>query len=1079
MSDDKRVAQMEIGDLEIDDVRALLRENAIDPTTLAEPTLQLLRVPLHLSVFSRLSQDAQRATYRTLPELYQRYTDDVRCIVERQVGHLAWDDITGPLVRYMNEYEQLEAPSRLLGSTSPSERRALFSHGVLVENGLTIRFLHETYFDFLFAQAFVADRRDLHDFLAGSGQFLFRRAQTRQVLEYLVATDRRAFRQTVVRILSSDTIRAHLRDVALTVLRQLDADADDWHAIEPLAFGTSAFSQRITALLSVPAWFDAADAAGRWEKLLADPATVDAAAHQMVIAARERADRVAALVRPYVGASEQWRLRLRALVEWSLRPALVGLAVELTERGDLDDARGPIAVNSDFWSIVHSIHSDDPAGAARLMGAFLRRGIARVEADGSADPFESQHLSRHTASGSSLIVEIATAAPAVFVDEVLPVVVLIASHTACATNPHDLQIARRWGWRHVGSVDSVDDAVFDGVDTALRLLAHDQPGNTIDRVQPLSTSDIRELRFLACRTYAAAGASDGAIAWLLSDHRNLHLGWTDSRNWASRELIEVATRSCSETMLERLALHLLAYYPDREKGMDARPYRGLTQYEVLTAIDEGRRSAAVRRRIGELERKFSGFPPEPPQPVEVGWVGPPIPQNAAKFMSDEDWRRAIIKYRTASHSSGRMLLGGCEELAGLLGSQAKEEPERFARLALTFGPGTPGAHFSHVIRSVAKHVPVELLAELCRHARHAAAQDGVDRDICFAIYTARSNANDNLVEILEQCAVSGDDPVLWAYQESDSSEQPDCRDDLHTAGLNSTRGAATSAIARILFASPTYADRLTPTISTLAQDRCLEVRVVAAEAVRALARHRPDAALDIAQTLFADTPMDVFNNDLTCRLLLTCVLPRPSIFSKHLERALEGPESVARRAGMVWAVAYLQDALADPLRMKPDELPTAARRGAASQLAANPSAVPDELIQLLNDEDPDVRDAAATSVRALDQVETTAAQRLITAFVSSPAFEDHFDGLFRSLERSTRLLPEETIAACERAVELAGRSFGDIRTRHFATSEKIVTVVLRLYRQGGQRLRTRCLDAVDRLAEVGAYGLDKALADER
>lgn len=43
----------------------------------------------------------------------------------------------------------------------------------------------------------------------------------------------------------------------------------------------------------------------------------------------------------------------------------------------------------------------------------------------------------------------------------------------------------------------------------------------------------------------------------------------------------------------------------------------------------------------------------------------------------------------------------------------------------------------------------------------------------------------------------------------------------------------------------------------------------------------------------------------------------------------------------------------------------------------------------------------------------------------------------------------------------------------------IVTVVLRLYRQGDAAMRDRCLNVVDKLADVGAYGLPEALQHER
>jgi len=137
----------------------------------------------------------------------------------------------------MSDHERLQAPAALLDSVSTNEVAALHSRGVLITDADRVGFFHETYFDFLFARTFVAEGQDLHDFLVDSGQYLFRRAQARQVLEYLAANDRAAFRNTVVRLLTSDTVRTHLQAVVVTVLQQLDADADDWQGIEPLAFG--------------------------------------------------------------------------------------------------------------------------------------------------------------------------------------------------------------------------------------------------------------------------------------------------------------------------------------------------------------------------------------------------------------------------------------------------------------------------------------------------------------------------------------------------------------------------------------------------------------------------------------------------------------------------------------------------------------------------------------------------------------------------------------------------------------------------------------------------------------------------
>ena len=76
-------------------------------------------------------------------------------------------------------------------------------------------------------------------------------------------------------------------------------------------------------------------------------------------------------------------------------------------------------------------------------------------------------------------------------------------------------------------------------------------------------------------------------------------------------------------------------------------------------------------------------------------------------------------------------------------------------------------------------------------------------------------------------------------------------------------------------------------------------------------------------------------------------------------------------------------------------------------------------------------------------------------------------------------MPSSTLPACERAVEQTGTDLGDLRTARPAASRNIVAVVLRLYRQGNLAPRSRCLDLLDRMSDLGAYGLAEALDHER
>lgn len=1069
-----RVARQTIGQLPAADVRSYLVEHGM--AVPAEATVELLRTPLHLAVFARLSADARDVPFRTLQELYDVYTEELRRRVEDRLGRLDWTMITGALVTQMSDNEVLTAPAGVLDAAARDEVGALESESFLVRDDAGIAFFHESYFDYLFARSFIASGGNLHTFLAASGQHLFRRAQARHVLEHLAATDRARFRAVTADLLAAADIRPHLKDVTVGVLRNYRPEADDWLALDTLAWNGTPIGYKLLNLLSSPAWFDAADAAGLWERWLADPATVDGAFNQLAFAARDRGRRAAQLVTPYIGVSEDWRLRLRGMIVWSINAELVDLAVELVDRGLLDDAKGPIAINSDFWSVVYHLERDDAEGATRLTGAYLRRGLDRAHADGSADPFESGHLEVHSQT-ASVIADIARKAPASFVAEVLPFVAEVAT-----ANQHHidqrLPAGRRWAFRHVADDYTVDDAVFSATGDALCRLSTDDPERFGTIVAPLRDSESEELRFLACRAITAgvaAGTVDVAptLDWLLSDARNLALGWSDSPHWATRELLAACAARASRTQIPAIESIVLSYAPDWE----TRRSRGHAQYELLSAIDPDALSETARRRLGELERRFASWSPQPPRPVEAHFVGPPIPEEASARMSDDDWLRALRKHNTDETDwSGDLPVGGALQLARMLGRRAKEDPARFAALALRFDAEIPASAINDVIPNVADGVDAELLTDLCVHA-HQLYGAHVGRTVCDAARRIGAG-NGRIARLVDHYTHDADPDRELARTVAGSDGQYFYGGDLLNAGLNSTRGQAVLAAASLVHASGEHLDLLLPAIERLAVDDILAVRVCAADAVIALLNRDPDHALTLAEELF-DTDIDVLDAHPTESLLRYGTIRAPDRFALTLARALAGPESVAIRGGHIWAVLSYRGDLRTPVATDISDLPVAARAGAAAVFAHNASDSIGELAALFDDGDAEVRKQASLAMYEIDEIPDAELEPLIAAFVKSRAFADHMDQLIHSLERRASKLPPSTIEVCEEAVAVGGRDLGDIRTASAIISRDLITVILRLYRQGDPPLRTRCLDLVDRLTELNAYDVYRALDDER
>ena len=384
-----RVERHTVGKLDAQEVKTHLSANGVGIPA-SDTMIELLRTPLHLAVFDRLPKNAQAANFSTLQELYKSYTEHVRVGLERERGFdpARWGLITEALVKHMSANEVLNAPKWALAEVSPVAVRDLVSESVLIDTEEGFAFFHESFFDFLFAQGFVSSGHSLHGFLVKSScsanspsiskQSLFRRAQVRQVLEYLSAVDRSRFRSEVVELLTSEHVRFHLKDVVVGILRETRPTPEDWQALNAIAWDESSVGSRLITLLRHEGWFEAVDSMGLWEEWLADQKKTAKVFNQVIWAAKERPGRVSALIRPYIGQSEEWQARFHQLVRISLNKELVDLAVELVAEGQLDDIRDP-------WFFRYSL-KEHPAEAARLIGAFLQRGLAQAQEARSGQP---------------------------------------------------------------------------------------------------------------------------------------------------------------------------------------------------------------------------------------------------------------------------------------------------------------------------------------------------------------------------------------------------------------------------------------------------------------------------------------------------------------------------------------------------------------------------------------------------------------------------------------------------------------------------------------------------------------------
>ncbi len=131
---------------------------------------------------------------------------------------------------------------------------------------------------------------------------------------------------------------------------------------------------------------------------------------------------------------------------------------------------------------------------------------------------------------------------------------------------------------------------------------------------------------------------------------------------------------------------------------------------------------------------------------------------------------------------------------------------------------------------------------------------------------------------------------------------------------------------------------------------------------------------------------------------------------------------------------------------------------------------------LFQDADEEVRDAAAGCFRNFERAELADYGDLAKVYLRSPAFTPEKDSLAEALDRSIANLPHQVLEVAKRFLDEAGKEAADIRTRRAAFADVIGRLVVRVYgRSSDPRIRSRCLDLIDNMTAIRAYGLEKAI----
>ena len=1062
-------AHVPLDEFDAETVKGLLADSGYEPAVFREWQLKLLRLPQNLSLFLAVGVDPERkAAFRSAKDLFDRYWSSKRRSVKQRTAPSPeqWMDAMRVLCKEMTTTQQLSVPKEKLDGISEDYLNQLASEGVITFDGRRYGFGHESFFDYCFAREFMNRSESLGVFLKESEQHLFRRAQVRQVLTYLRDANFERYCSEVRELLADAQIRPHIKDLAIALLAEVaNPTESEWAifegwlqpALQAIEEGTQN-TDKLSALAWrrfywSQSWFGFVDAQGNVESWLAssNDRLVDMAVNYVKSHQQHSPDRAAALLEPYADRGGEWLRRFRQFMEW-LSPEtsrrLFDLFLRVLDNGALNDVHGPIAANSEFWSMLRGLEEHHPEWVPEVAAHWIRRRFAEIRAAG--EDLRQKQLFAFSQTASRMLVQSAELAPGKFVDFVLPVVLEVAvSASAGGTPPKRDSV-----WPILFKTDDPagSEACLEGLARSLASLAAEDDAGLPRLITDLRKRDTYVANFLLLALYRGAPDryADEAIALLCDEPWRFACGYSDSPHWCAMQTICLASSRCAAESRTRLESSILAYFSEYERTRDVTQL-GRTQFDLLSAIPSELRSKAARNRFMELERKFTK-PLGAPRGVTGGFIESPIAEDATQKMTDEQWLRAVARYRT----EGRIFpgfKGGAGELAVALGKRVKAEPERFARLSLRLPADSNSVYMDQILMGLKDaKVASELKIRVCAQAFEK-WREPCGRWIADLLGSVSDPLPNTGVEMLDWLATEHEDPTQEAWQADANNGNKFYGGDIYGNGINTTRGGAAEAIRTLILRDDAYIARFRPTLKKMLHDRSAAVISCVAGTIHAVAAHDSQLAVSLFQNM--NLPTDRLLATVYIREFIRLNLADEfAAMRPFIERMLRSAEPAVHKAGgRLASIAALQHESAVDIA---DEAlrGTAEQRTGVAQVAAANLAGPEyrewceaRLLVLFNDEDSDVRREASSCFRKLEDEGLEEFEELIAAFCKSKAFSEDSADLLDALEETRNRLPGMTCMVCEEFLNRFSDLAEDRRLRHAMHAMTVARLIFRTYQQ--------------------------------
>ncbi|MGW3015748.1 hypothetical protein [Streptomyces longwoodensis] len=1075
--DETRCAHIEVADLTDDQIAAALKSMGISTGILNEQQKKLLRAPLNLVLLSHIRNDSAALTFESPKHLFDAYWQRKLVDCAQRKNSVRFHEVISTLAEAISSRQRLSVPVTVLDANDLAlDAGVLVSEHVLVRDGQQIAFFHESFFDYTFARVWADRNQSLVGFLLSSEQELFRRAQVRQVLAHLREADPDRFPAEMQSLLLHDRIRFHIKDVVLSLIAILRAPTSaEWEAIEGVLAESPVWSERLRRALRTSPWFSRIDEEGAIEQWLdGTDAEKSLALEVMSGGAVENPDRIAEILSSHRDEPQHasWLLWMTHAASLHSSRALFDLLLDAVRSGAYSNSSNSV------WMAAHELDEHRPEWVVELLHAHLSE---RPKAFDLSDTGKIAALDDKDYGLNQMVLSVAERAPEKFCELLIPYLLRVMSETEEADREGWPRLDRQFSNRLPEAVTrELEESLLEAAAIAVRKVQR-QP-TTAESLLRLLANDVHETAqwllyegLIAAKQVRAMWAAD----LLLEGTHRLICGYPRSGAvWKTRELIVAISEFLPDSVLQALETAILDVRFPWEDGKSSRWH----QFTLLSAFPESRLSVNGRRRLGELRRRHGVVEPAKPEGITGGFIGSPIAPNSANRMNDDHWLRAMRKY-DGHRRDWVKFTGGAHELAGVLKEQVKQDPDRFAKLALRITESVNPTYSDSILMGLAEGTPLADPSPVFSAVRHIAQLGNPENDRWLG-YGLRQYLREipvDLVEMLIGRATSSADPVDGTLIVRRSDQDAPSAEDIWTSGFNSARGSSVEVLGDVLLydADGSLTALVTPALQRLANDPSLTVRACVAHLIHASLRHARNQAIEAFDELI-QTDDSLLATRPVAQLMIAIGHSEFQVLHPTIQRMLFSENAEVREVGgqiAALAAAYWENRdLLTSIRAGGD---VSARKGAATVCAhhlANAretALVRAAFTDFVHDQEPEVRKSAAAFAAAVRGKRLRPLGRSVRELIASPAFSDASTQLLITLRDAPDRVDDLVLECANRFLAESASDASDIRTGAAADARYLGQLVIRGYASPTPTVRAKLLDVLDGLLLVGALGVSE------